>query len=260
MRACSSIEAADAKAQCPMAMVRTAEEPRQRPIARDVLVQCRSSMRIPAAVVCACLALFCLPAHAFAQDPPPPLPRMVFDVRGSTTNFSVEPELAQSRGLLASELPGRGFGGDVALHFYLLKLKGVTFGLGGQVSLARAATSGTVVSDQTIVRPVTEQFTSATAQLSFNFGSGNGWSYISGGIGPAQRTVIPAGGGVSVADAERLLSLNYGAGARWFIKRHVAFTFDVRWHQLSLGTAVVEGLVPSPRSTLLIMSAGVSLK
>jgi hypothetical protein len=183
----------------------------------------------------------------------------VLDVRGSTTNFSVEPELAQSRGLLESELPGRGFGGDVALHFYLYKLKVVTFGLGAQVSLARAATSG-VTSDQTIVRPVTEQFTSATAQLSFNFGSGNGWSYISGGIGPAQRTLIPAGGGVSVADAERLLSLNYGVGARWFIKRHMAFTFDVRWHQLNLGTAVVEGLVPSPRSTLLIMSAGVSLK
>jgi hypothetical protein len=203
--------------------------------------------------------LFCLPAHAAAQDPPPPLPHMVLDVRGSTTNFSVEPELARSRGLLESELPGRGFGGDVALHFYLYKLKVVTFGLGGQVSLARAATSG-AASDQTIVRPVTEQFTSATAQLSFNFGSGNGWSYISGGIGPAQRTVIPAGAGVSVADAERLLSLNYGVGARWFIKRHMAFTFDVRWHQLNLGTAVVEGLVASPRSTLLIMSAGVSLK
>jgi hypothetical protein len=216
-------------------------------------------MRIPAAVACVCLALFCLPAPAAAQDPPPPLPRMVLDVRGSTTNFSVEPELAVSRGLLESELPGRGFGGDVALHFYLFKLKVVTFGLGGQVSLARAATSGSVVSDQTILRPVTEQFTSATAQLSFNFGSGNGWSYISGGIGPAQRTVIPAGAGVSAADAERLLSLNYGAGARWFIKRHVAFTFDVRWHQLNLGTPV-EGLVASPRSTLLIMSAGVSLK
>src|ERR1700712_600547 len=102
---------------------RDGQTPAPRPVACDVLVQCRSSMRIPAAVACACLALFCLPAHAFAQDPPPPLPRMVLDVRGSTTNFSVEPELAQSRGLLESELPGRGFGGDVALHFYLLKLK-----------------------------------------------------------------------------------------------------------------------------------------
>jgi hypothetical protein len=217
-------------------------------------------MRIPAVVVCACCAFFCLPVLAAAQEPPPPLPRVVLDVRGSTLNFSAEPQLADSRGLLDSELPGRGIGGDVALHFYLFKLKAVTFGLGGQVTLARAATSASVdTTGTTVVRGVTERFTSATAQLSFNFGSGNGWSYISGGIGPAQRTLIPAGAGVSAVDAERLLSLNYGAGARWFIKRHVAFTFDMRWHQVNLGTAS-DGFVVSPRSTLLIMSGGVSLK
>jgi hypothetical protein len=216
-------------------------------------------MRIPAAVACACLAFFCLPVHAAAQDPPPPLPHIVLDARGSTLKFSVEPELAASRGLLESELPGRGLGGDLALHFYLFKWKVVTFGLGGQVTLARAITSGSVVSGTTVVRAVTEQFTSATAQLSFNFGSGDGWSYISGGVGPAQRTVIPAGAGVSTADAERLVSLNYGAGARWFIKPHVGFTFDLRWHQVSLGTPV-DDLPASPASTMLIMSAGVTFK
>jgi hypothetical protein len=216
-------------------------------------------MRIPAAVIGMCLALLCLPGFAGAQDPPPPLPHVVLDVRGSTLNFSVEPDLAASRGLLESELPGRGFGGDVALHLYLFKWKAVTFGLGGQVTVAQAATSGSVVDSQTVLRAVTERFTSATAQLTFNFGHGNGWSYISGGIGPSQRTVVPAGAGVSAADAERLLSLNYGAGARWFIKRHVGFTFDVRWHQLSAGTPVDE-LPASPASTLLILSAGVTLK
>jgi hypothetical protein len=201
----------------------------------------------------------CLPGRAGAQDPPPPLPRIVLDLRGSTLKFSAEPDLAASRDLLVSELPGRGLGGDVGLHFYFFKWKAVTFGLGGQVTLARAATAGSVVASQTIVRPVTEQFTSATAQMTFNFGSGNGWSYISGGIGPAQRTLIPAGAGVSAADAERLTSLNYGAGARWFIKRHVGFTFDVRWHQLNVGMPV-DDRPASPRSTLLIMGAGVTLK
>jgi hypothetical protein len=219
----------------------------------------RSSMRIPAAVACGWFAVFCLPGHSAAQDPPPPLPHVVLDVRGSTLNFSAEPELAASRQLLESELPGRGLGGDVGLHFYLFKWKAVTFGLGGQVTLVRAATAGSVVEGQTVLRAVTEQFKSATAQLSFNFGSGNGWSYITGGVGPAQRTVIAEGAGVSFADAERLVSLNYGAGARWFIKPHVAFTFDVRWHQVNLGTSF-DGQVASPRSTLLIMGAGVSFK
>ena len=135
-------------------------------------------------------------------------------------NFSVEPELADSRGLLDSELPGRGFGGDVGAPFLSFQIEGgdVRTGRPGHAGACRHVRIGRR-REQTVVRAVTEQFTSATAQLSFNFGSGNGWSYISGGIGPAQRTVIPAGAGVSVVDAERLLSLNYGAGARWFIKR-----------------------------------------
>jgi hypothetical protein len=219
-------------------------------------------MRIPAAVACACFAwccLFCLPGHAAAQDPPPPLPRLVLDVRGGTLKFSDEPELAASRGLLESELPGRGLAGDVALNFYIFKWKAMTFGLGGQATLARAATAGSVDAGGTVLRAVTERFTSATAQMSFNFGSGNGWSYITGGVGPAQRTVIPEGAGPSLADAERLISLNYGAGARWFIKPHVAFTFDIRWHQINLGTSF-DGFVASPSSTLFIMGAGISFK
>ena len=61
------------------------------------------------------------------------------------------------------------------------------------------------------------------------------------------------------ADEERLTTINYGAGARWFARPHVAFTFDVRFHEIYPGTPQ-GGLPGSPRMNMLIIGAGVSLK
>jgi hypothetical protein len=199
------------------------------------------------------------PLRAGAQEPPPPLPHVVLDIRGSVPKFTTEPQLAESRGLLASELPSRGFGGDLGLHLYLFKWKALTVGIGGQVTLTRGVSSPANGATTVGLRSVTERFSSITPQLSFNFGHGNGWSYISGGIGPAQRTLVPAGGAISVIDEERLRTVNYGGGARWFIKSHLAFTFDVRFHQIDPGTPQL-GFAGSPRSTLLVMGGGVSIK
>ncbi len=194
-----------------------------------------------------------------AQEPPPPIPRVVLDIRGTVPKFTVEPQLAENRGLLVAELPGRGLGADVGLHLYLFKWKAMTVGVGGQLTLARGVSSPQGTTYQTVLRGVTERFTSVTPQLSFNFGDGEGWSYISGGIGPSQRVLVPDGSAVSIVDEERLRAVNYGGGARWFIKPRLAFTFDVRFHQIDPGTPRF-GLPGSPRSTLLIMGAGVSFK
>lgn len=197
---------------------------------------------------------------AFAQDPPPRIPRVAVDLRGSVPKFTTEEQLAESRGIAQTELPGRGWGGDIGVHLYLFKWKVMTLGLGGQLTLARAVKSpAPATPGSAAVQGLTERFTSVTPQLSFNFGDGDGWSYISGGIGPAQRTVVPVGGAVSVIDEQRLRTINYGGGARWFFKPRLAFTLDVRFHQLD-PTAGMLGLPGSPRSTLLIIGAGVSFK
>ena len=60
-------------------------------------------------------------------------------------------------------------------------------------------------------------------------------------------------------DSDRLRTVNYGAGARWFIRPHVAFSFDVRVYAIDPGFEYV-GLPGSPRKALLIIGAGVSLK
>lgn len=195
-----------------------------------------------------------------AQDPPPPIPRVVLDLRGTVPKFTTEEELAASRGIPQTELPSRGWGADVGLHVNVLKWKAVTFGLGGLLTLARAVKSPRpAAAGVAAVEGLTERFTSVTPQLSFNFGDGDGWSYISGGIGPAQRTLVPVGGSLSVMDEQRLRTINYGGGARWFIKSRLAFTLDVRFHQIDPAPGLL-GLPGSPRSTMLIIGAGASLK
>ena len=171
-----------------------------------------------------------------------------------TTRSSLE-----SRGLSVDELPGRGLGLDAGAHLYLFKWRVITFGVGGQMTFARA-TSGEVVQDGAVIaRPVTSWFTSFTPQLSFNFGTGDGWSYISGGIGGAVWSTVPDGQPALPADEERLTTINYGGGARWFARPHLAFTLDVRFHDINPGTPQ-GGLPGTPRATIMIIGAGVSIK
>lgn len=198
-------------------------------------------------------------ARVEAQDPPPPIPRIVVDLRGSFPKFPRNFQLADSRGLDLRELPGTGLGIDAGVHLSVLKWKAVTFGLGGLATLGRSRSSAFNVENQPIRRAVTQRFTSMTPQLSFNFGTGDGWSYISGGIGRSTWSVVTEGGLLRPADEEGLRTINYGGGARWFIKRHVAFTFDVRFHDRDPGSPH-DGAPGSPRTRLIIIGAGISLK
>ena len=220
-------------------------------------------MRRPAACAFALLMTIAIVllagARAEAQDPPPPIPRIVVDLRGSFPKFPRGPQLAASRGLDLRELPGAGLGIDAGVHLSVLKWKAVTFGLGGLVTLGRSHSSAFNVENQPIRRAVTERFTSMTPQLSLNFGTGNGWSYLSGGIGRSTWTVVPEGGLLQPGDEEGLRTINYGGGARWFIKRHVAFTFDVRFHDRDPGSPH-DGVPGSPRARLVIIGAGMSVK
>lgn len=203
------------------------------------------------------LALGVAPRIAAQDEPPPRIGPIVVDVRGTIPKLTKDALIGNSRGLATNELPGVGLGVDAGVHLYVLKWKAVTVGLGGQLTLARAhetppAALGTL-------RPVTERFTTISPQLSLNFGTGDGWSYLSGGVGPSWWSIVPDGAAQAPADTDRIRALNYGGGARWFASRHVAFTFDVRFYQIDPGFA--HGDFPgSPRTTFLIMGAGVSVK
>jgi hypothetical protein len=200
-----------------------------------------------------------VPAAA-AQEPPPRIGPFVLDLHGTIPRFPSDSEqLAQSRGLQLNELPGTGLGLHAGAHVYFLKWKAITFGVGADLTVARAHQNPPQVAEDVFARAVTERFTHIAPQLSFNFGDGDGWSYISGGIGPSTWSVVPDGQVGKDPDVERIQTINYGGGARWFIKRHLAFSFDVRFYAINPATPL-PGLPNSPRTTLLIMGAGISVK
>jgi hypothetical protein len=166
-----------------------------------------------------------------------------------------------------AELPGEGFGLDVALHMYPLKWKVITFGLGCGLMVGRSSQTpdaNTIAlatqSSLPIPRPATETLKSFTPQISFNFGNGYGWSYISGGVGQSMWAVTPAGQEGFVTDTEPLTTFNYGGGARWFMKRHVGFSLDVRIYSISKSVLPNVFMIPSPHTNITVISAGVSLK
>jgi hypothetical protein len=182
------------------------------------------------------------------------------DVHGTAPRFPDDDvQLAESRGLALSELPGAGLGLHAGAHVYVLTWKALTIGLGGRLTVARAHQGAQPLAAVQTTRAVTERFTNISPQLSFNFGTGHGWSYISGGIGPSRWSLTPDGRQPAAADQERLMTIDYGGGARWFAKPHLAFSFDVRFYAIDPGTPL--GVRPgTPRTTLLIMGAGVSFK
>jgi hypothetical protein len=163
---------------------------------------------------------------------------------------------------------------DVGAHVYLIGLGPARVGVGASVLHAagrrkQVPTSSGSGSTTAAVKPdVDVRVTTIAPQVSFNFGTSDGWSYISLGAGPASvRTTVSAFASGSGSESEvltpetsldspSLVSLNFGGGARWFTSRHLAFSFDVRFHVVSSGS----GDAPTPQTTLIAVSAGISLR
>jgi hypothetical protein len=223
----------------------------------NIFVRPRLS-RLRGLVVASTLAAFVAPMPAAAQDPPR-IPFFVIDLHGTTTRFPDDPILAASRGINQAELPGRGLGGAIAAHIYPFRFRAVTFGIGGRVATARASRDPGAEAQTPALRAVTERFTYLGPQLSLNFGTGSGWSYLSGGIATSTWSVVPQGLPPSPADEEGLKTIDYGGGARWFAKPHLAFSFDLRFYAINPSTPV-GGRPGSPRTTLFVVGAGVSIK
>ena len=210
-------------------------------------------------------------ASAFAQDPP--LPRVVADVHGIVPTFPNDSaQLAasrfvadQNRSLLVTELPGAGLGGRAGVTVYLFRWKRITLGVGGEALVARSSSSPAVSmvtnadGSTTTLLAVNERLTSADGQVSFNFGTAHGWSYISGGVGRSHWSIVPAGGAQTAPDTESLPTTNYGGGAHWSIKRHLGFSLDVRVYEIQNGAPTAFG-PGSPRTRLFVVGAGVFLK
>ena len=99
-------------------------------------------------------------------------------------------------------------------------------------------------------------------QLSINFGHRLGWSYLSAGYGRSKVASSSAAFGTAPAQtvAEAWNSaINFGGGARWFMKPHLGASFDVRFTKL--GSRAPTATVPSAvRTQMVTISIGISIQ
>lgn len=194
---------------------------------------------------------------ARAQDPPPRIGPFVVDLHGTFLGFPEDQVVADSRGMTLAELPGSGLGVQVGIHVYPVRWKAITFGVGGE--FARISARQTPAEGVVGVRSAEERFTSLTPQISFNFGTGHGWSYVSAGFGSSTWSVVPQGQDAYPPDSDDVKTLNYGGGARWFAKPHVGFSFDLRVYAINPGSAAFK-FPQRLRTSLMMVGVGISVK
>ena len=169
-------------------------------------------------------------AQSLAPGPPGPY---VVDVRGATNGIPASPGLYPGLGDQFT-VPARGFGFDVGGHVYLFNLGPARLGLGVNVMHVRGTTTDADATFQTVA-----------PQLSFNFGTSDGWSSLSLGAGTARVKAVATGSSSAI---------NAGGGARWFMSRHLAVGFDIRVHRIAADGDIMG------KSTQVSASVGLSLK
>jgi hypothetical protein len=192
-----------------------------------------------------------------------PLPLFVADVHGLFARHKNEPSVATELGVESGNLPSRSFGLVGGAHVYLLRGHAVTLGVGGTIlyaggsdTIETTSTDGSVTTSPTVQR----HFRSFNPEISFNFGHRQGWSYISGGIGGRSRMYLERAD-QPASDVPLRPTLTYGAGARWFANEHVAFSVEVRWYSIAEQPAsAATNVMLEPRTTLMVLSGGISLK
>ena len=235
-------------------------------------------MRQCAATIAVAIAALLMSTPAAAQLSPPSTPGpYVIDIRAPMSGL---PSTSRFHPVLPANtlVPKRGFGLGVGGHVYVASLGVSRVGVGVDVLRVR----GTAVTPVTPSTSTTGAGTSSSSgaslsttgqidvamtmtavapQLSFNFGTREGWSYLSGGYGVAQLRTEATGEQESpltgrttlVRDDGRSASINYGGGARWFIRDRVAVGFDLRFHRIAaVGTR--------PVAKLVVASVGLSVR
>jgi hypothetical protein len=202
-----------------------------------------------------------LPAPVAAQAPPrEPIGRVAIDARVALPRYPDDPATADALGVEDDNLPSRGLGLSTGVNVYPVRMGRVALGVGaewlvfsdGSKSLDAETEGGTASP------VVTTRFSVLAPQVSLNFGSRDGWSYLSGGLGWASFTTELEASPVADADG-RTRTLHYGGGARWFAKPHLAFSFDLRFYRIDPQDAAT-GRPAYGGRRMMVFSAGISVK
>lgn len=214
----------------------------------------------PARVIVAALAFAAVTAIATAQDlPREPIGRFAADVRVAIPRFPDDDATASALVVTTDNIPSRGLGIAAGVNVYPVRLGKVSIGFGGEWLTSRGSKTLEPTTEGAPSSPtVTTSFSVLSPQISLNFGGRDGWSYVSGGIGLASFTTEREDTPVADADG-RTRSLNYGGGARWFAKEHLAVCFDLRFYKINPQDATT-GRPAYDGRRMMVFSAGISIK
>ncbi len=212
-------------------------------------------------VLAVVMTMAILATGALAQEPEKePIGRFAIDARVALPRFPEDAATAAALSVTTENLPSRGLGVATGVNFYPVRLGKVAIGVGGEwLIFSRGRKTLDPETEGAASGPtVTTRFSVLSPQVSLNFGGRDGWSYVSGGIGwAAFTTELEAS---PVADAVgHTRATNFGGGARWFAKEHLAFTFDLRFYRINPQNAAA-GRPAYDGRRMMVFSVGVSLK
>ena len=199
-------------------------------------------------------------SSAAAQQEREPIGRFAADVRVALPRFPDDGATATTLGVAVDNLPNRGLGVAAGVNVYPLRTSRIALGVGGEWLLFSNGSKSLDPETEGGTRSPTVEthFSVLSPTVSLNFGGRDGWSYLSGGIGWAQFTTELESSPVTDPDGS-VGSYNYGGGARWFAKDHLAFAFDLRFYKINAQEAST-GRPAYGGRRMMVFSAGVSFK
>jgi hypothetical protein len=202
--------------------------------------------------------LFLLAAAVAGAQETRPVGPFVVDARGSYARYGQQEDVAFSVGLPPEWLPETGLGIDLGAHVYPFSLGAARVGFGANLHWSNGKDTPTNAAGVPISDPVEVKFVTFAPQLSLNFGKHDGWSYISAGIGVSTRRYQIVGTPLFDDGSTRIPTLNFGGGARWFMKKHLAFSLDLRFY--TIRPQETSTRTPLGRTRLIVLNAGVSFR
>ncbi len=146
-------------------------------------------------------------------------------------------------------VPKRGFGVAVGGHVYPASLGVARIGVGVEVLRVR----GTASTPAPTTTPATTSTSVLSARDQIDVVTTMTMAGRVGTTGSGTVVAPLTGPATVVRDAGRAAAINYGGGARWFIRGRVAVGFDLRFHRFAaLGTR--------PSTKFVVASVGLSVR
>ena len=181
-----------------------------------------------------------------------PVGGVVGDLRLLTVSLPTSAGWTPPTLVTGSLVPGRAFGGEVGGHLVFGPGRHRRLGLGVSGLLAQGRATGTDGA-----ATVTTRLSVVAPHVSWNLGHRLGWSYLSGGAGLAQVSSEAAGDAGDPSGWGTVY--HYGAGARWFVREHIAVSLDMRFWALTPRAATADR-PRAPASTHVAFGAGLSIR